>query len=79
LLCAIYEQGGVFMKCPYCDKEMKEGKLAWSQTSLLWRSKEGHFWNKETVYIREPFDCGMPKAYFCEESNKIIIDLNDKE
>ena len=67
------------MKCPYCDKEMKEGKLACSRFDISWVSKEGHFWNKETVYIRELFDCGMPKAYFCEESNKIIIDLNDKE
>ena len=41
------------MKSPYCDKEMKEGKLFWNQSSLVWRSKEGHFWNKETVYIRE--------------------------
>ena len=67
------------MKCPYCDKEMKEGKLAWSQTSLLWRSKEGHFWNKEKVYIYEIFDYEKPKAYFCKKSNKIIIDLNERE
>ena len=67
------------MKSPYCDKEMKEGILNWNYFNLWWQSKEGHFWNKEKVYIREPFDCGMPKAYFCEESNKIIIDLNDKE
>ena len=67
------------MKCPYCDKEMKEGKLACSRFDISWVSKEGHFWNKEKVYIHELFDCGMPKAYFCEESNKIIIDLNDKE
>ena len=66
------------MKCPYCDKKMKEGKLACSRFDISWVSKEGHFWNKEKVYIYEIFDCGMPKAYFCEESNKIIIDLNDK-
>ena len=66
------------MKSPYCDKEMKEGKLACSRFDISWVSKEGHFWNKEKVYIHELFDCGMPKAYFCEESNKIIIDLNDK-
>ena len=39
------------MKCPYCDKKMKEGKLACSRFDISWVSKEGHFWNKEKVYI----------------------------
>ena len=44
------------MKCPYCDKEMKEGKLACSRFDISWVSKEGHFWNKEKVCIYEIFD-----------------------
>ncbi len=78
-MCAIYEQEGVFMKCPYCDNEMKEGKLACSRFDISWVSKKGHFWNKEKVYIYEIFDYEEPKAYFCKKSNKIIIDLNERE
>ena len=67
------------MKCPYCNEDMKTGKIHGDRYSLKWIPKE------KNIGILYPFAKGVKlvdensfnsiEADLCESCKKVIIDL----
>lgn len=69
-------------KCPYCDKEMLDGKLLGDHKALKWLPKDKEMlfglWACGGLKIG---DCGIgqraeARAWYCSYCKKIIIDVD---
>ena len=67
------------MNCPYCNKEMKKGVVE-AKSRPLWttRNKALIFKRSDEIALRNHDSTEFSAAYYCEDCNKIIVDLNEK-
>lgn len=71
------------MKCPYCDKELREGYI--SSSTIEWIPNQGvprmKYRDDKATGFRlgkhSLFGSDKHSAYFCDACNKLIIDCND--
>ena len=66
------------MNCPYCNTEMKKGVID-AKSRPIWttRNKATIFKRKDEVALCNFGATEYSAAYYCEECNKIIVDLNE--
>ena len=68
-----FERGWMVLNCPFCGKEMIQGKVC-SNEALWWQNREDkHRLNDEDGFLGR-FNGDRITAYRCERCKKIIID-----
>jgi hypothetical protein len=68
-----FERGWMVLNCPFCGKEMIQGKVC-SSEALWWQNREDkHRLNDEGGFLGR-FNGDRITAYHCERCKKIIID-----
>ncbi|MGL4990832.1 MAG: PF20097 family protein [Sarcina sp.] len=73
------------MICPYCKKEMKNGKIRADKLPLNWypleeKKKFGIFSTQKVPILNGNDKVGIfdVLAYYCDDCDKIIIDISNK-
>ena len=69
------------MKCPYCGKEMAEGRIPEDRYTMKWIPEEKY----DGIEKWKPFKKGIRlnpklsyiKAYYCPECKKFIMDQDE--
>lgn len=66
------------MNCPYCNKEMNKGVVT-AKSPPIWtiRNKATIFKRKDEKSLCNFVGTEFSAAYYCEDCNKIIVDLNE--
>lgn len=66
------------MICPYCGKEMEQGRI-YDRLQVKWQDNSKSLFPKTVLLSKMGLLGGNATAYLCENCKKVIIDYSDIE